>query len=516
MKFNFQLYPLLNVALSLIVGIVVDKQTGNVVPTWAWLSLLCLSVVITLCFYKKRVVQSVMILVSVMMLGGSLMSIKMASLNVNLPWGKAAYRAVVTSSPKLSDKVLRCDLIVKVNGKPVKTMATIMRDYEADNLKPGDGLTFYHYLNVPRNGKNATFDYRTYLLNNGYVATTFIATNNWQQEKADLSWLPLMDRVKIKALRFREKLLQKYKDLGFDDQEYAVLAAMTLGQKTSMSEQLKEDYSIAGAGHVLALSGLHLSTIYLFLTLIFGGRKRVWYIISQVLIMSAIWAYVFIVGMSISVTRAAIMLSVYSLVSMLDRDRISLNTISLAAIIIMACNPLTAYDVGCQMSFLAVLSISLFYRPIFYIMPFKWRGILPVKWVWGMFSVSTAAKIGVLPLIAFYFHRISCYSPLTDLIIIPLVTVILYGTVLLLLSGFFPLLQAIIGAILIYIVYLLNAFVSNVAQLPGVSIEDIDMSLTGLFVSYGVLIGVIILGVYLYRMYVEAKNHRILRKSSGG
>ncbi len=501
-------------ALSLIVGMVVDKQTGNVVPTWVWLSLLCVSVVVTVCLYRKLVVQSVMILVSVLMLGGTLMSIKIASLNVNLPWGKELYTAVVTGTPKLSDRVLRCDMIVRVNGKPVKTMATIVRSYEADNLKPGDGLTFYHYLNVPRNGKNATFDYRTYLLNNGYVATTFIATDNWQQEKADLSWLPFMDRVKIRALRFRESLLQKYKDLGFDDQEYAVLAAMTLGQKSSMSDELREEYSIAGAGHVLALSGLHLSTIYLFLTLIFGGRKRLWYIISQVLIMSAIWAYVFIVGMSISVTRAAIMLTVYSLVSMLDRDRISLNTISLAAIIITACNPLTVYDVGCQMSFLAVLSISLLYSRIYNIMPFKWRGIAPVKWVWGMFSVSTAAKIGVLPLIAFYFHRISCYSPVTDLVIIPLVTLILYGTVLLLLTGFFPLLQAITGAILIYIVYLLNTFVSWVAQLPGVSIEDIDIGLPGLFVSYAVLIGIIILIVYLYRKYMEAKRHRIFRKAS--
>ncbi len=506
MRSTFQLYPLLNVALSLVIGMVFDRQTGSVVPTWAWLSLLCVSVVLSLCFYRKLVVQSVLILVAVVMLGGTLMSMKLATLEAEPPWGKKDYTAVVASSPKLNDRVLRCDLLVMINGKPMKTMATIVRDYDADNLKPGEGIAFTSYLNVPSNGKNATFDYRTYLLNNGYLATTFIGMDNWQQEDADMSRLPFMTRVKLRALMFRERLLQKYKELGFDDEEYETLAAMTLGQKSAMSAELKEEYSIVGAGHVLALSGLHLSTIYAFLTLLITVRRRLWYIISQVIIISAIWAYVFIVGMSISVTRAAIMLTVYSLVSMLNRDRISLNTIALAAIIILACNPLTAYDVGCQMSFLAVLSITLLYRPIFYLMPFKWRGILPVKWVWGMFSVSTAAKIGVLPLIAFYFHRISCYSPITDLIIIPLVTVILYGTVLLLLTGFFPLLQAIIGAILLYIVYLLNSFVSSVAQLPGVSIENINMSLLQLFIAYCVLILLILLCRYMYKRKLKIKN----------
>ncbi|MCD8296518.1 MAG: ComEC/Rec2 family competence protein [Prevotella sp.] len=514
MRSTFQLYPLLNVALALVVGMVFDKQTGSGVPTWVWLSLLSLSVVSSLCFYRKLVVQSVLILVAVVMLGGTLMSMKQASLEVEPPWGKKDYTAVVASSPKLNGKALKCDLLVMINGKPMKTMATIERDYDADNLKPGDGILFTSYLNVPANGKKATFDYRSYLLNNGYLATTYIHTDDWCRQAAVMGKLPFITRLKLSALQFRERLLQKYKELGFDDEEYEVLAAMTLGQKSAMSAELKEDYAIAGAGHVLALSGLHLSTIYVFLTLLISVRRRLWYIISQVIIISAIWAYVFIVGMSISVTRAAIMLTVYSLVSMLNRDRISLNTISLAAIIILACNPLTAYDVGCQMSFLAVLSITLFYRPIFYLMPFKWRGILPVKWVWGMFSVSTAAKIGVLPLIAFYFHRISCYSPITDLVIIPLVTVILYGTVLLLLTGFFPLLQAIIGAILIYIVYLLNSFVSSVARLPGVSIENINISLTQLIIAYGVLVLLILLCRYMYKQYVQYKSRRILRIAS--
>lgn len=142
---------------------------------------------------------------------------------------------------------------------------------------------------------------------------------------------------------------------------------MALGDKSSLSDKLEEDYSVSGASHVLALSGLHLGIIYAILSLLLARRR--WQSVSQALILIAVWTYVFIVGMSASVVRSAIMLTVYSFVSLLNRNKMSLNTLSVAAVVILAGNPLFLYDVGFQMSFAAVLFIILFYRPVFALCP---------------------------------------------------------------------------------------------------------------------------------------------------
>lgn len=238
--------------------------------------------------------------------------------------------------------------------------------------------------------------------------------------------------------------------MGFNGQAYAVLAAMALGDKSSLSDELKEEYSVSGASHVLALSGLHLGIIYAILSLLFSRRR--WQIVSQVLILLAIWSYVFIVGMSASVVRSAVMLTVYSFVSLLNRNRLSLNTLSVAAVVILAGSPLYLYDVGFQMSFAAVLFIIIFYRPLLEVMPGRIRNIPIIKQIWQMTAVSVAAQIGVAPLIAFYFGRFSCYFLLTNMIVVPAATVILYGAVLTAAVSFQPWLQTLLAGLLLKVV----------------------------------------------------------------
>ena len=94
---------------------------------------------------------------------------------------------------------------------------------------------------------------------------------------------------------------------------------MALGDKSALTKELKDVYAVTGASHVLALSGLHLGMIYALLSLLVVGRK--WRTISQILVIIGIWTYVFLVGMSVSVVRAAVMLSVYALLSIGHRDR---------------------------------------------------------------------------------------------------------------------------------------------------------------------------------------------------
>lgn len=322
--------------------------------------------------------------------------------------------------------------------------------------------------------------------------------DEWKGAAVDLSRLSVVQRARISALVFRDKLLQRFSDMGFNGQAYAVLAAMALGDKSSLSDELKEEYSVSGASHVLALSGLHLGIIYAILSLLFSRRR--WQIVSQVLILLAIWSYVFIVGMSASVVRSAVMLTVYSFVSLLNRNRLSLNTLSVAAVVILADSPLYLYDVGFQMSFAAVLFIIIFYRQLLEVMPGSIRNIPIIKQIWQMTAVSVAAQIGVAPLIAFYFGRFSCYFLLTNMIVVPAATVILYGAVLTAAVSFLPWLQTLLAGLLLKVVILLNACVSFVAALPGASVDGIRIGLLQLLLIYILIFALSVLGHYCRKM----------------
>lgn len=500
MKTNgqIQLYPVLRLALFLIAGIVLGELLYGVLSFKAWFAATVVSLLLTLLAWKHCILQSVMIFITCMLFGGSLVSVELDKAYMPVPDKDMAYSAVVISQPVVSGKVIRCDLMIADVNHPVKVKASIYRDERADKLRVGDGIMAVSLLEKPSGYADSDFDYGRYLLYHGYVATTFIYIDEWSKAVVDLTRLSLIQRTRIAALVFRDRLLRRYTDMGFSGQSYAVLAAMTLGDKSLLSDRLKEDYSVSGASHILALSGLHLGIIYAILSLIFLRRR--WQIASQVLILLAIWTYVFIVGMSASVVRSAVMITVYSFVSLLNRNKMSLNTLAVAAVVILIVNPLYLYDVGFQMSFAAVFFIILFYRPVLNLMPGCVMGIPVIRQIWQMMSVSLAAQIGVAPLIAFYFGRFSCYFLLTNIIVVPAATIILYGAVLIAALSFVPYLQTLLSALLLKVVVLLNSGVSFVAELPGASIDGIAIGLLQLVLIYVAIFSFSVLVVYAKKM----------------
>lgn len=302
-----------------------------------------------------------------------------------------------------------------------------------------------------------------------------------------------IDRSKTFFLRQRAKLLERLKEEGMEGDAYAVVAAMALGDKSALTKELKNVYSVTGASHVLALSGLHLGIIYTLISFLIVGRR--WQTVSQLFCILSIWAFVFLVGMSVSVVRSAIMLTVYALLSLGHRDKMSVNTLAFAALVMLLVSPRSLFDIGFQMSFVAVLSILL-WLPVFmgvfserFLMEHRW-----VKWCWGMVAVSVAAQIGVTPLIAYYFGRFSSYFLLTNFIVIPAATLILYLSLVVLLIPR-------LAYLLIYIVTKLNAVLTYITTIPGASIDGLHPTLLQVSMVY-----VIILAVYLLLTYIPASG----------
>ena len=288
-----------------------------------------------------------------------------------------------------------------------------------------------------------------------------------------------IERTQQYFLHQRTLLLKRLQSSGLSDDQYAVVAAMALGDKSALTHELRETYSMTGASHILALSGLHLSIIYALLSMLVVGRR--WQTISQVVIILSIWAFVFLVGMSASVVRSAVMLTVYALLALGHRKKMSVNTLAFTAIVMLLVSPQALFDVGFQMSFMAVFSILLFV-PLFY-RPFSAEYLMThrvVKWIWGMVAISIAAQIGVAPLIAYYFGRFSCYFLLTNFIVIPAATIILYLSLA-------TLLIPSIGVLLASIVGLLNTTLLYIATIPGATIDGLHPSVMLTASIYGII-----------------------------
>ena len=402
-----------------------------------------------------------------------------------LPSQEVAYQAVIMSEPVVHGKVVQMDLLIVDDRQPMKVKASLLCDTVENryrSLHMGDGIEACSLLEQPQNSPESSFAYARWLTIHGYAAQTFIYYLNWQKSVVDLTPLPLTDKLRYVALQYRQRLANHYREavnrVGDDvsrQEELGVVSAMTLGDKSLLSKDLKEMYSVVGSSHILALSGLHLTILYGILSLLTFRRRRQWVI--QGLLLLGIWTYVFLVGMPVSIVRSALMLSIYSLMTLAGRNKSPLNTLAFAALVILLVQPFALYDIGFQLSFLAVLSLVLFYRPLA-------NGLLPsfvkrnkvLRPLADIAIVSLAAQIGTAPLVAYYFGRFSCCFLLANYIVTPCAFLILSCGLLSLLLIPFPLLQGWMMQFLLCVTGVQNGALSWLSSLSWASIDGIRIS----------------------------------------
>ena len=287
------------------------------------------------------------------------------------------------------------------------------------------------------------------------------------------------DRSRAFFLHQRGKLLQRMADNGLESDAYAVVAAMSLGDKSELTRDIKNTYSVSGASHVLALSGLHLGVIYMLLSLFLPFRR--WPVLSQIVTLMLVWAFVLLVGMPVSMIRSAIMLTIYGVFLLGRRNKMSINVLAFTAIVMLLWNPAWLFDVGFQMSFMAVWAILLFVPQVEdcfsakYLMEHPWK-----KRILDMVTVAFSAQLGVAPLIAYYFGRFSTFFLLTNFIVIPAAFIILYLTLVVLLIPS-------LAYLLLYIVTWLNTLLAAIAHIPGASIEGLHPSVLQVVLIYVVI-----------------------------
>ena len=484
--------PLLRLAVCLMAGIVIGD---HFVVGWPLLLICVVMVVTALLLWKHEHLQSIAIAVCFVVLGWLLMEHQKTSLQVVWPEGEVNYEAVVLSEPVEKPKTMAVDVLLTESGRKLKCY--LYKDDRSRGLRIGDGLQIQSRIESNSDWRKGSFDYRRYLEIHGFTGRTFVASWKWQKTRVSLVKLSRLERMRLTFLKYRSRLLEKISAHGTDADAYAVVAAMALGDKSALTQELKDVYSVTGASHVLALSGLHLGIIYTLLSL-FVFRRR-WQVLSQMVIILSVWAFVFLVGMSTSVVRSAVMLSIYALLSLGHRDRMSVNTLAFTAIVMLMVSPMSLFDVGFQMSYMAVLSILLFvpllesFFTAEYLMSHR-----VVRWLWGMVAVSLSAQIGTAPLIAYYFGRFSCYFLLTNFIVIPAAMLILYlSLVVLVVPSLANLLYSIVAA--------LNSLLAQIAAIPGASIENLHPTKIQTTMIYLIIVAVYLLAVKLTCIRANAR-----------
>ena len=485
--------PLVRLAVCLMAGIIIGDSF--VVGRWL-LVVLVTMVVVAVLLRKYEHGQSVAIAVCFVVLGWLLMERQKASLVVDWPEGEVRYEAVAISEPIEKPKTMAVDVLLAKSGCKLKCY--FYKDDRSRALHIGDGLKIQSRIEANSEWRRGSFDYRRYLEIHGFTGRTFVASWKWQKAKVSLKQLSRLERMRLTFLKYRNQLLSRLNPVAEEnDDAYAVVAAMALGDKSALTQELKDVYSVTGASHILALSGLHLGIIYTLLSLFVFSRR--WQMLSQIIIMLSIWGFVFLVGLSTSVMRSAVMLSVYALLSLGHRDRMSVNTLAFTAIVMLMVSPMSLFDVGFQMSYMAVFSILLFVPLMEGIFPAEYlMSHRVVRWLWGMVTVSLSAQIGTAPLITYYFGRFSCYFLPTNFIVIPAAMLILYLSLVVLLVPS-------LAFILFDIVAMLNGLLTKMASIPGASIDNLHPTKIQTTMIYVIIVAVYLLAVKLTCIRASAR-----------
>ena len=290
---------------------------------------------------------------------------------------------------------------------------------------------------------------------------------------------------KVEPNATQTALYQRLADGGLSGDELATVGALTLGYKEDLDKTLRRHFQASGAAHVLAVSGLHTGIIYAILAwlMTLGGRYKPLYencigrgAISLAII-GVMWGYAWLTGMTPSVVRAVVMVSLYEGGKILRRNSPTLNTIAAAAVLILLVRPSDLWSVSFQLSFAATFAIVIMANGEWT----RWRMPKIAKYVLGIIVVSLAAQLGTLPITIFYFKQVSCYFLLANLCVLPIATLLVpCGLISIALGG--SLAGVYFSKITWAFAWLMNHSVAWIERLPGCTLPaHIDGTMVGIY-----------------------------------
>lgn len=289
------------------------------------------------------------------------------------------------------------------------------------------------------------------------------------------------------ADRLRKHINQSLETHSFSTDELAIINALLLGQRQDVSKDIVTHYVNAGAIHILAVSGLHVGIILYLLTLVFKPMHRIknGKHISGLIIIILLWCFAVVAGLSSSVTRAVTMFSIVAFAMHLKRPTNIYNTLAFSILVLTLFKPLIIFDVGFQLSYLAVLAIVSI-QPL---LANLWNPKYKVtQRLWDVFTVTLAAQFGVLPISLFYFHQIPSLFFIANLIVIPFLGGILSLGIIVIILASLHALPTFLADLYGGIITLMNTLMAWISDQNTFLIEGISFNKYQMFLAYIVIV----------------------------
>ena len=389
--------------------------------------------------------------------------------------------------------------IQNLNQKEVKPFKIKLSSPEAVEGDIYDKFTGNVHLYVPQN--SPAFDSETYYRSKNIYIHAFLYNyeENFTQKPEKVS-------PYYYILKLRQKMLSASKRI-FPTRTASVLNGILLAEKHELPEDIKNNFSIIGAYHLLATSGIHIAILsqfflWIFKKLKFGNRFAA--------LLSALTVFLFIalIGFTPSIIRVGVMCIIYLFGLAIFRKSDSLNSLGIAVFSICLFSPNSSFDIGLWMGFLSTLGITVAYRPIQNFIRSKLKKIRDnkiINYMVSSVSISLSVWSFTLPLAAWFFGKTSLISPLSNLIFIPPVTIIFNLSLIINLlsvlavpASFICLPALLCGIITNFIVYISEIL----AKIPFAMLS-LDYTVASLWASFTLLL--IAVGIHLKNLKKSAK-----------
>jgi competence protein ComEC len=365
-----------------------------------------------------------------------------------------------------------------------KLLLYFSKDSLVRQLHYGDRILINKNLQAIKNSGNpGAFNYQRYAAFQQTFHNVFLKEKDWVL-------LPGKDVNSFKQFIFtaREKILASLrKNIAADKDELGIAEALLIGYTNDLDKDLVQAYSNTGVVHIIAISGMHLGLIYVMLVWLFAKIPLVnkSKLLQVILILSCLWLFSLLTGASASVLRSAVMFTFITIGNNLTKKSSIYNSLAASAFVMLCYNPYFLWDVGFQLSYLAVVGIIVFQKPVYNLLYIK------NKWadkVWKLMAISLAAQILTFPICIYYFHQFPNLFLLTNIIAVPLSSIVLYTEIFLVAFSWIPFVGALLGKITGGLVWVMNKIILWISSFWFAVWDRIPANILSTWLLYSVVI----------------------------
>ncbi len=323
------------------------------------------------------------------------------------------------------------------------------------------------------------FDYGKYLAHNGLCGISYLHIDNIKYFSTGRPF-----GLGLCSYLLRDKLIRQFESMRLKGSQLAIISAITLGEKGLLSNDVRDTFSAAGVSHILVVSGMHVGFIFLIIIWLMSivSHSRRWIVIVLGLVM--LWSYAMLTGFASSVVRATFMFSMMLIFKVMGEKYRVKHALFFSATILLLCNPNTLFDIGFQLSYLAVIGIVYFY-PLMYkrILAIKSR---PLRWGLSSIAVTISAQILTLPIVIYQFNQLPIYFILSNLFVTAFAPILFLGGILLLVLSYIPYLGIGVGWLMCHFIDMFEWIINFIVAFPFSTIK-IYLSIFEVIILYFVI-----------------------------